>query len=78
MVYYDNMNDYNKLTKREIEVLNLAAQGYNNHVIAEKLFISTHTVKIHLENIFCKLEVHNRIQAAVLAIKKDIIDLASL
>lgn len=67
--------DYAKiesLTKREYEVLTLIAGGLNNREIANKLFISEKTVKNHVSNIFKKLEVNDRIQAAIFAFKNNI------
>lgn len=61
------------LTNREIEVLKLIAQGYTNNEISGILFISPHTVKSHMINIFNKLSVNDRTQAAVLATKNDIL-----
>ncbi|MDX2476997.1 MAG: LuxR C-terminal-related transcriptional regulator [Gammaproteobacteria bacterium] len=55
------------LTNREIEILLILAKGLSNHVIADKLFISPETVKRHLYNIYQKLDVKNRQQAAVKA-----------
>lgn len=54
--------NYN-LTAREAEVLSLVKDGLSNEEIAEKLFISAHTVKSHMENIFKKLQVKNRTAA---------------
>lgn len=54
------VNTY-KLTKREIEVSKLICEGLSNKEIAEELFISSHTVKSHIDNIFRKLEVNNRV-----------------
>ena len=51
------------LTDREKEVLAMVASGLNNTQIAEKLFISPHTVKTHLYNLFKKIDVPNRLQA---------------
>ncbi|NMB88014.1 MAG: helix-turn-helix transcriptional regulator, partial [Chloroflexi bacterium] len=48
------------LTEREMEVVDLVIAGLNNKEIAEKLFISSHTVKTHMENIFKKLGVDRR------------------
>jgi DNA-binding NarL/FixJ family response regulator len=59
-----------ELTDREEEVLKLMALGKTNSEIAEQLFISTQTVKNHVSNILAKLDVHNRIQAAVYATRK--------
>ncbi len=52
------------LTKREWEVLKLVSLGMKNHEIAEKEFISPHTVKNHAYNLFKKINVSNRFQAA--------------
>lgn len=51
------------LTNREMEIITLLSAGASNQQIAEKLFVSEHTVKSHLYNIFRKINVHNRIQA---------------
>lgn len=61
------------LTNREVEVLKLIAEGYTNNEISGVLFISPHTVKSHMINIFNKLSVNDRTQAAVLATQNDII-----
>lgn len=65
-------NDFS-LTNREIEVLKLIAEGYTNNEISGILFISPHTVKSHMINIFNKLGVNDRTQAAVLATQNNII-----
>ncbi len=51
------------LTEREIDVLKLISEGFNNDKIAAKMFISKNTVKSHIKNIYIKLDVKNRIQA---------------
>ena len=51
------------LSERELEVLQLIAQGLTNHEIASRLFVSQNTVKAHTRNIYGKLDVHNRTQA---------------
>ena len=58
---------YNKssLTQRESEIVDLLIQGFTNKEIAEKLSISFHTVKAHLEHIFERFGVHNRIELCV-------------
>lgn len=61
------------LTNREIEVLRLIAEGYTNNEISGMLFISPHTVKSHMINIFNKLGVNDRTQAAVQATRNRII-----
>ena len=51
------------LSSREIEILECVASGKSNEDIGKMLFISTGTVKWHLNNIYSKLEVKNRVQA---------------
>lgn len=51
------------LSKREIEVLQLLAEGLSNQEIAEKLFVSLNTIKTHTSNLFEKLDVKRRTQA---------------
>lgn len=63
------------LTKREIEVLKLLAEGLFNKEIAYKLLISEKTVKNHVSNIFKKLDVSDRTQAAVYAIRNNIVSI---
>lgn len=60
------------LTKREYEVLTLIAEGLNNKEIAARLFISEKTVKNHVSNIFRKIDVSDRIQAAIFSFKNNI------
>jgi LuxR family transcriptional regulator of csgAB operon len=55
------------LTKRESEILGTIAKGASNEEVAEKFFISPNTVKSHLYNIFKKVGVSNRLQAALWA-----------
>jgi len=55
------------LTSREIEVLSVLVSGAKNEEIAEKLFISPHTVKSHLYAIYKKIDVSNRLQAVLWA-----------
>ncbi|MBO8128025.1 MAG: response regulator transcription factor [Peptococcaceae bacterium] len=62
------------LTEREVEVLKLVAQGLSNKEIAAKLFISEKTVKNHLTNIFSKIDVGDRTQAALYAIKRKLVN----
>jgi LuxR family transcriptional regulator, positive regulator of biofilm formation len=57
------------LTKRELDVLVLIGTGASNEEIGEKLCISPHTVKTHIYNLFKKLQVPNRLQAALWAEK---------
>ena len=61
------------LTDREIEVLKLLARGLTNNEISGILFISPHTVKTHVANIFEKLGVNDRTQAAVWATRNNLV-----
>lgn len=56
----DNNEVFNKLTKREIEIINLISKGCTNKKIADTLYLSNHTVKTHIQNIYSKMEVNNR------------------
>ena len=51
------------ISKRELEVLKLLAQGLSNQEIADKLFVSLNTIKTHTSNLFSKLDVKRRTQA---------------
>ncbi|MBD0778060.1 tetratricopeptide repeat protein [Maribacter sp. ANRC-HE7] len=60
--WISNMDQFD-LSKREIDVLQLISKGYNNDEIAEKLFVSKNTIKTHIQHIYTKLDVKNRVQA---------------
>ena len=62
-----------ELSDREIEVLKLIANGKDNAQIAAELHISPKTVKNHISNILMKLQIDNRIQAAVYAVRSGIV-----
>jgi len=62
-----------ELSDRELEVLKLIANGKDNAQIARDLFISPKTVKNHISNILMKLQIDNRIQAAVYAVRSGIV-----
>ena len=62
-----------ELSDREIQVLKLIANGKDNAQIARELFISPKTVKNHISNILMKLQIDNRIQAAVYAVRSGIV-----
>lgn len=55
-----NKSSYENLTERESEVLYMVGLGYTNKEIAKELYISEHTVKKHITNILCKLDMKNR------------------
>jgi ATP/maltotriose-dependent transcriptional regulator MalT len=65
--------DVSPLSTREIEVLGLIAQGSSNQQIAERLFISLHTVKTHARRIHSKLGVERRTQAVAMGKKLGLI-----
>ena len=62
-----------ELSDREIQVLKLIANGKDNAMIAAELHISPKTVKNHISNILMKLQIDNRIQAAVYAVRSGIV-----
>lgn len=64
-----------KFTKREREILKLIASGCSNKEIGEKLFISEKTVKNHITGIFNKIDVKDRTQAALYAIKNNLVEI---
>lgn len=63
-----------QLTNREREVLIGAAQGLTNLQIAKQLFVSSHTVKLHMKNVLRKLSLSSRTEAAVLAVREGLLD----
>ncbi|MDG4946683.1 response regulator transcription factor [Weeksellaceae bacterium KMM 9713] len=62
------------LTDRETEVLEQLAKGYSYSIIADNLIISSGTVRKHIENIYKKLQVHNKIEAIIKARNNNLID----
>jgi len=60
---------YTGLTEREVQILRLIADGKENSAIARELYISPKTVKNHVASILGKLEIDNRVQAAVVAVR---------
>ena len=65
-----NNGEHKALTAREQEVLRLVARGCTNFQIAKKLAIAENTVKAHLQNIFAKLKVRSRTEAAIHATQR--------
>jgi DNA-binding NarL/FixJ family response regulator len=63
------------LTRREIEILQQVAEGNRNRDIAERLFISEGTVKVHIQHIMEKLGANDRTQAITIAVRRGIINL---
>ena len=67
-------NPFDDLSKRELEVLRLIAEGLSNAAIGEALFISEKTVKSHVGNILSKLHLADRTQAAVYAWRRGLVE----
>jgi DNA-binding CsgD family transcriptional regulator len=63
-----------RLTARELEVLQLAAQGLAGEEIASRLLLSRSTVKTHFEHIYAKLGVSNRVAAVATALRAGLIE----
>jgi len=66
-IQHGHCESWERLTSRETEIWQLISSGASNAEICEKLFISQGTVKFHIRNLFHKLEVKNRVEAASLA-----------
>ncbi len=67
------VQDEISLSSREVEILDQLSKGLNYQNIADNLFISPATVRKHIENIYKKLQVHNKIEAIQKAIKLDLL-----
>ena len=67
-------NSLEQLSRREMEVLQLIAKGYNNSQIGEELFIAESTVKKHVSNIYMKLELNTRAEVTAWAWKNGIVE----
>ncbi len=65
----DNAGPFTELTPRETEILCLLAEGQSNKLIARNLGISDGTVKLHVKAILRKLNIHSRVEAAVMAVE---------
>lgn len=62
-----------KLTERETEILRLIAEGKGNAEIGQELYISPRTVKNHISSLLAKLQIENRVQAAVFAVRRGLV-----
>ena len=69
-----SVSPFDELTDRERQILEKLAQGLSNKEIGEELYISEKTVKHYMTNILQKLQVRNRVEAALLALKSGEID----
>jgi DNA-binding NarL/FixJ family response regulator len=63
-----------KISDREIEIITLVAGGFSNKDIAEKLFLSTHTITTHRKNIMNKLKVSNTAGLVMFAVREKLVD----
>jgi two-component system nitrate/nitrite response regulator NarL len=63
---------FSELTPREMEILCLLAEGQSNKVIARNLGISDGTVKLHVKAVLRKLNIHSRVEAAVMAVEQNL------
>lgn len=66
-----------RLTKRELEILSLIVEGHSSKQVADMLFVSKRTVDFHLDNIYEKLQVTNRMQALQRASRLGLLQLAA-
>ena len=73
-ILQEKAGKYN-ITPREKEILNMMKEGLNREQIAKCIYLSLHTVKIHIKNIFQKLQADNRITAVVKALQYGLIEL---
>lgn len=63
------------LTPRELEVLQLLAEGASTGQVAERLFLSPSTVRNHVQNVLTKLDVHSKLEAVTTAVREGIVDI---
>src|SRR5512136_2547265 len=70
-----SLSELSDLSEREQDILRLVATGAGNKQIAAQLFISTNTVRVHLRNIFSKIGVTSRTEAAMYALRAGLVTL---
>jgi NarL family two-component system response regulator LiaR len=74
MRHLDDEKPHETLTSREMQVLQLIADGHTNQEIADKLFITVKTVKTHITNLLSKLGLDDRTQAAIYAHRNKLVE----
>jgi DNA-binding NarL/FixJ family response regulator len=62
------------LTARELQVLELLAEGLSNHAIADRLSVSHNTVRNHVQNLLAKLDAHSRLEAVATAVRQGLVE----
>ncbi|NCO63889.1 MAG: response regulator transcription factor [Flavobacteriales bacterium] len=72
-VDFDDEKEDIKLSEREIQVLEQLSKGLSYNIIADNLFLSTGTIRKHIENIYKKLQVHNKLEAVAKAKRNNLI-----
>lgn len=68
------VREASKLTARELEVLELLAEGLSNQAIADRLNVSLNTVRNHVQNVLTKLHAHSRLEAVAAAVRRGLIN----
>jgi DNA-binding NarL/FixJ family response regulator len=63
---------FHRLSSREKQVLALLVEGLDHHRIAAELVVSPHTARTHIQNVLAKLEVHSRVEAAILVLEHNL------
>ena len=71
----DDDKPMTRLTEREREVLREIATGSDNNIIADRLVISPHTLRTHIQNIMHKLDAHSKLEAVTIALRQGLIEL---
>lgn len=64
-----------RLTAREREILHLIAEGADNKTIADRLVVSPHTVRTHVQNLLAKLGAHSKLEALTIAARRGLVEL---
>ena len=65
-----------RLTQREQEILSLIGEGADNKKIADRLVVSPHTVRTHVQNLLAKLGAHSKLEALTIAARRGLVTLS--